>query len=77
MNWFHRHGPWEVIGTSCDRQTHYLQNAGHYSMITNVAMRCKSCGAIRTKEFPGYFTIEELRGEATEVAKVLRDLERR
>jgi hypothetical protein len=32
MNWFHRHGPWEVVGASCDEMTHYICGE-HYKVF--------------------------------------------
>ena len=80
MNWFHRHGPWELIGASCDDRLHVYDPGGmhslQYSFITHLSQRCKSCGEIRTKMLPGRFTTEQLRGEDPEITKVLKSLEK-
>jgi hypothetical protein len=79
MKWFHRHGPWEIIGAYCDRQAHYIKggpdgDAGLYA-VTHLCLRCKECSHIKHTAVPGWYTLEQLRGESDEVAKVLSSLE--
>jgi hypothetical protein len=80
MNWFHRHGPWDIVGASCDGKLHVYDPGGmhpfQYSLITYVAQRCKGCGEIRTKMLPGRFTMEQIRGEDSEVSLILARMEK-
>lgn len=77
MNWFHRHGPWDVVGASCDSLHYYFHDEPcGYFRATHVAMRCKVCGAIKARTIRGNFAVEQLQGEDDEVSKVLKELER-
>lgn len=74
MNWFHRHGPWEVIGVSCDNFLHHHPARNRYddsALLTQVAMRCKECGEIKSIELIGRFSMAELQGEELAVSKAL------
>jgi hypothetical protein len=76
LKWFHRHGPWEAISAYCDNTLTFFFFHGDFCFVTYVNYRCRSCGIIKQKTLKGKFSIDQLRGEDTEVSRVLRDLEK-
>jgi hypothetical protein len=75
MCWPLRH-KWEAVGCFCDGMAHYISRQGRHTAITDVALRCKKCGRLKSRMLLGMFTLAQLQGESTEVAKVLSQLEK-
>ncbi len=75
MRWFHRHGPWEVVGAYCDDHLHAGSSRLGGFLITHVALRCQECGMVKAKDLTGSFTLAQLRGEELGIARILKSLE--
>ena len=78
MKFFHRH-QWKIVSATCDGRMHWVDPGGThplvYSFLTFVVSRCE-CGELRNKELAGQHSIEDLRGEGSEIDRVLKDLEK-
>jgi hypothetical protein len=74
MNWFHRHGPWEVVSAHCDGNRHFPATSSNYVLLTEIVMRCQKCGKLKHRTLRGQHTLEQLRGEETEITRVLESL---
>lgn len=78
LNRLRRHcHKWVVISVFCDGEFHYIdpgkdQPYGHY-LSTNVVSKCE-CGELRRTTVPGRHTLEALRGEDSEIQRVLKKL---
>jgi hypothetical protein len=72
MMWFHRHR-WRIVSASCDMLMHWI--GGRYTLVTCAVGRCE-CGKLKQFELAGKHSLESLQGEATEVDRVLKSLER-
>lgn len=70
--WFHRH-KWKFISASCDGKEHYNSAGSNWSMYTHAVAKCE-CGAIKTFHLLGSHTLENLRGEETEIERVLKTI---
>jgi len=73
MKWFHGHR-WQIISAACDGREHWLDPVG-WTIVTTAVAKCE-CGNLKTFHFAGHHSIEALQGEATEVGRVLKSLER-
>lgn len=71
--WFHRH-KWKFISASCDGKEHYNSGPGPaWSMFTHAVAKCE-CGTIKNFHLLGSHTLENLRGEDTEIERVLKTI---
>lgn len=74
---FHRHR-WKVVSAYCDGGGHWFDPGGMsplmYTFVTNVVSRCE-CGELSQKRLAGKHSIEDLRGESSEIDRVLKNLE--
>jgi len=75
MRWFHRHGPWDMVSAHCDGRHHFVGTIGRFSLLTEIALKCRECGTLKFKTVYGYHTLEQLNTN-NEVAKALMYLEK-
>jgi hypothetical protein len=72
MKWFHRHR-WKIISASCDGSTHWLDPVG-FTLVTTAVGKCE-CGKLKSFHFAGNHPLNALKGEESEVSRVLQSLE--
>jgi hypothetical protein len=54
----------------------HVQPSGYtVGLITNIVLRC-GCGKLKYQRIPGDHTLEQLRGEETEITRVLESLKK-